>query len=53
MNEIEKVLVHALFTHLHHNIDQVVDFKAIEELNLFSLNLWDIKSEIIDILEVK
>src|SRR5512139_1216171 len=33
MNTIEKALVHALFTHLHHNIDKAIDFKAIEALN--------------------
>ncbi len=33
MNTIEKALVHALFKHLHHNIDKAIDFKAIESLN--------------------
>jgi len=33
MNTIEKALVHALFKHLHHNIDKAIDFKAIENLN--------------------
>ena len=33
LNKIEKALIHALFLHLHHNIDQVINFKAIEELN--------------------
>ena len=33
MNTIERALMHALFVHLHHNIDQAVDFKMIEELN--------------------
>jgi len=33
MNRIEKALMHALFVHLHHNIDKAVDFKAIEALN--------------------
>jgi phosphoribosylformylglycinamidine synthase subunit PurL len=33
MNRIEKALMHALFTHLHHNIDQAIDFKAIDALN--------------------
>ena len=33
MNTIEKALVHALFKHLHHNIDKAIDFKAIETLN--------------------
>jgi len=40
MNDIEKVLMHALFTHLHHNIDQAIDFKAIEELNQQVANKW-------------
>jgi len=33
MNTIEKALTHALFLHLHHNIDQAIDFEAIEALN--------------------
>ena len=33
MNRIEKALMHALFVHLHHNIDKAIDFKAIEALN--------------------
>ena len=33
MNRIEKALMHALFTHLHHNIDKAIDFKAIDALN--------------------
>jgi len=33
MNTIEKALMHALFIHLHHNIDQAIDFKAIDTLN--------------------
>lgn len=33
MNTIEKALMHALFLHLHHNIDDVIDFRAIEALN--------------------
>jgi len=33
MKTIEKALMHALFVHLHHNIDKAVDFKAIEALN--------------------
>ncbi|MBN1441818.1 MAG: phosphoribosylformylglycinamidine synthase [Planctomycetes bacterium] len=33
MNTIEKALIHALFVHLHHNIDKAIDFKAIEALN--------------------
>jgi len=33
MNQIEKSLMHALFKHLHHNIDQVIDFGMIEKVN--------------------
>jgi len=33
MNTIEKALMHALFLHLHHNIDKAVDFEAIDALN--------------------
>ncbi|MDH7511500.1 MAG: AIR synthase-related protein [Clostridiales bacterium] len=33
MNTIERALMHALFVHLHHNIDKAIDFKAIEALN--------------------
>ncbi|HPW18209.1 MAG TPA: AIR synthase-related protein [Candidatus Aminicenantes bacterium] len=33
MNPVEKALMHALFVHLHHNIDKAIDFKAIEALN--------------------
>lgn len=33
MNTIEKALMHALFFHLHHNIDKAIDFEAIEALN--------------------
>jgi len=33
MNKIEHALMHALFTHLHHNIDKAVDFRAIDALN--------------------
>ncbi len=33
MNRVEKALMDALFIHLHHNIDQAIDFKAIEDLN--------------------
>jgi len=33
MNKIEHALTHALFVHLHHNIDKAIDFKAIEALN--------------------
>jgi phosphoribosylformylglycinamidine synthase len=33
MNRIEKALTHALFIHLHHNIEKAIDFKAIGALN--------------------
>jgi phosphoribosylformylglycinamidine synthase len=33
MNSIERALIHALFIHLHHNIDKAIDFKAIDALN--------------------
>jgi phosphoribosylformylglycinamidine (FGAM) synthase-like enzyme len=33
MNTIEKALMHALFFHLHHNIDKAIDFEAIKALN--------------------
>jgi len=33
MNTIEKALMHALFVHLHHNIDKAINFKAIDALN--------------------
>ena len=40
MNTIERALMHALFTHLHHNIDQAVDFRALEELNRKVSQKW-------------
>jgi phosphoribosylformylglycinamidine synthase subunit PurL len=40
MNTIERALMHALFAHLHHNIDQAVDFKAFEELNQRVGQVW-------------
>jgi len=40
MNTIERALMHALFAHLHHNIDQAVDFKALEELNRRVSQRW-------------
>ena len=33
MNTVEKALMHALFVHLHHNIDKALDFKAFDALN--------------------
>jgi len=40
MNKIERALTHALFVHLHHNIDKAIDFKAIEELNQEVARKW-------------
>ncbi len=40
MNRIEKALMDALFVHLHHNIDQAIDFKAIETLNCQVNKIW-------------
>jgi phosphoribosylformylglycinamidine synthase len=33
MNRVEKALMHALFVHLHHNIDKAIDFGMFKELN--------------------
>ena len=33
MNQIEATLMHALFVHLHHNIDKVIDFGQFKKLN--------------------
>ncbi len=33
MNKVERALMHALFIHLHHNIDRAIDFGAFKELN--------------------
>lgn len=40
MNEIERVLIHALDVHPHHNIDKAIDFKKIEELNRMVSQRW-------------
>ncbi len=40
MNRVEKALMHALFTHLHHNIDQAIDFGAFKALNDQVSNFW-------------
>ncbi len=40
MNKVEKALMHGLFVHLHHNIDQAIDFKQIEELNEKVSRMW-------------
>lgn len=33
MNRVEKALMHALFVHLHHNIDKAIDFNEFKRLN--------------------
>ncbi len=33
MNRVEKALMHALFIHLHHNIDKAIDFGIFKKLN--------------------
>lgn len=33
MNKVEKALMHALFVHLHHNIDKAIDFGIFKDLN--------------------
>ncbi len=33
MNRVEKALIHALFVHLHHNIDKAIDFGVFKQLN--------------------
>ena len=40
MNRVEKALMHALFVHLHHNIDQAIDFEAFKELNQEISKTW-------------
>jgi len=40
MNTVERALTHALFVHLHHNIDQAIDFRGIEELNRKVSQKW-------------
>ena len=40
MNRVEKALVHALFVHLHHNIDQAIDFEAFQRLNNEISETW-------------
>ena len=40
MNTVERALIHALFVHLHHNIDKAIDFEAIAELNQEVSKLW-------------
>ena len=33
MNTVERALMHGLFVHLHHNIDQAIDFGMFKDLN--------------------
>jgi len=33
VNKVEKALMHALFVHLHHNIDTAIDFSSFKRLN--------------------
>ena len=40
MNRVEKALMHALFVHLHHNIDQAIDFGIFERLNREVSKMW-------------
>ena len=40
MNRIERALIHALFIHLHHNIDRAIDFEAIKKLNQDVSKRW-------------
>ena len=40
MNRIEKALTHALFIHLHHNIEKAIDFEAIKKLNQDVSKRW-------------
>ena len=40
MNRVEKALMHGLFVHLHHNIDQAIDFNQLEELNKNVARIW-------------
>ena len=40
MNRVERALMHALFVHLHHNIDKAIDFGAFKELNEKVAQTW-------------
>ncbi len=40
MNQIEKAIVHALFTHLHHNPERAISFRLLEQLNKDVERLW-------------
>lgn len=40
MNKVEKSLMHALFVHLHHNIDKAIDFGVFKRLNERVSQTW-------------
>lgn len=40
MNKVETALMHALFVHLHHNIDKAIDFGAFKRLNDQVAKTW-------------
>ncbi len=40
MNKVEKALMHALFVHLHHNIDKAIDFGVFKKLNEQVGKMW-------------
>ncbi len=40
MNKVERALIHALFVHLHHNIDKAIDFSVFEKLNEKVSQMW-------------
>lgn len=40
MNKVEKALMHALFVHLHHNIDKAIDFGVFKKLNEQVAKMW-------------
>ena len=40
MNRVERALMHALFVHLHHNIDKAIDFGIFRELNEKVGEMW-------------
>ncbi len=40
MNTVERALMHALFVHLHHNIDKAIDFDSFKALNKEISSFW-------------
>ncbi len=40
VNRVERALMHALFVHLHHNIDKAIDFSIFRELNEKVSQTW-------------